>query len=137
VIGEPPPSRTWLASWAWFGLWALVAAAGVLGLISFVVLLALAVIPLAALGVWLASRPTSRESAFGLLTGAGLPFLLVAYLNREGPGTTCWHTATASGCDDHLDPLPWLAVGLVLVVGGIVGHVLLTRAAHERSDSRI
>lgn len=136
-MDAPAPSRSWLVSWAWFGLWVAVAALIVVSLVSFIVVLLFAVVPLGILCVVMASRPRSRESAFGLLTGAGLPFLLVAYFNREGPGTTCWHTATAGGCDEHLDPLPWLLVGLVLVVGGIVGHVLLTRAVHNRIDPRI
>ena len=61
-------------------------------------------------------------SAFGLLTAAGVLLLFVAWLQRAGPGTTCWQTATASGCDQHLNPLPWLVVGLAALVGGIVGH---------------
>ena len=54
--------------------------------------------------------------------------LLVAYLHRQGPGTTCWHTATASGCDQHLNPWPWLVVGIILVVAGIVGQVVKDRS---------
>jgi hypothetical protein len=68
-------------------------------------------------------RPYTATAPLGALTGAGVPFLLVAYLQRQGPGTVCWHTATASGCDDYLDPRPWLAIGLVLVLGGIGAFV--------------
>jgi len=60
---------------------------------------------------------------FGLVSGAGVVVLVVAYLNREGPGTTCWHTATRSGCDEHLNPLPWLVAGVVLLAAGVVAHV--------------
>jgi multisubunit Na+/H+ antiporter MnhC subunit len=127
----PVTRRSWLVGWGWFGVWVLVGGLSVLGLVSFVIVFALVVIPLGALGIWMVTRPSSRDSAFGLLTGAGLPLFLVAYVNREGPGTTCWHTATASGCDEHIDPLPWLLVGLVLVVGGIVGHVLVMRAVNR------
>jgi len=48
--------------------------------------------------------------------------LYVAWVQRAGPGTTCWHTATASGCDQHLNPLPWLLAGIAMFVGGIVAY---------------
>jgi hypothetical protein len=54
---------------------------------------------------WLmASRPAIRRSAFGLLSGVGVLLLYFAWLQRAGPGTTCRQTATASGCDQHLNP---------------------------------
>jgi hypothetical protein len=46
----------------------------------------------------------------------------VAWVQRDGPGTTCWRTATASGCDQHLNPLPWLLAGAALFVAGFVAH---------------
>jgi len=70
----------------------------------------------------MASRPGIRRSAFGVLSGAGALLLYVAWVQRAGPGTTCWHTQTASGCDQHLNPLPWLVAGMVLFVGGIAAH---------------
>lgn len=119
--------RSRLVAWAWFCVWAVIGAASVFGLISFIVVFALAVIPLAALGVWMALRSGARRSAFGLLAGAGSLFLFVAYVQRDGPGTTCWHTATAGGCDEHLNPIPWLVIGALLVVGGIVSQALSFR----------
>jgi hypothetical protein len=65
---------------------------------------------------------TGLRSAFGLLAGAGLLSLFVAYIQRDGPGTTCWHTATAGGCDQHLNPLPWLIVGITLVLTGLIAQ---------------
>jgi hypothetical protein len=119
--------RTRLAGWGWFCAWALIGGLSVLGLISFVVVLALAIVPLAGLGVLLAMRPNARRSAFGLLSGAGFLFLYVAYVQRDGPGTTCWHTATGSGCEEHLNPVPWLVIGLIFVVSGIVLNALFAR----------
>jgi hypothetical protein len=72
-------------------------------------------------GVMSRSRTGSR-SALGLLVGAGLLALFVAYVQRDGPGTTCWHTASASGCDQHLNPIPWLVAGIVLVIGGVIAQ---------------
>jgi hypothetical protein len=68
------------------------------------------------------ARPGIRRSAFGLISGGGALLLYIAWVQREGPGTTCWQTQTASGCDQHLNPLPWLVVGTVLFVGGVVAQ---------------
>jgi hypothetical protein len=73
-------------------------------------------------GAAISRSQSARRSAFGLLAGAGLLSLFVAYVQRDGPGTTCWHTASASGCDQHLNPIPWLVVGLVLIVGAVLAQ---------------
>lgn len=105
--------------WGWFSVWALLGSAAALATVSVGPLLLL---PVLLFGVLLARRPLVRRSAFGLLTGAGALLVFVAWVQRDGPGTTCWHTATASGCDQHLNPLPWLALGIVLIVAGFVAH---------------
>jgi amino acid transporter len=109
--------------WGWFFVWVLFGSAAALGIVSLGPLLLL---PTALLGLLLWRRPVARHSAFGLLTGAGTPLLYVAWVQRDGPGTTCWRTATASGCDQHLDPLPWLVAGVALVVAGFVAHARRT-----------
>jgi drug/metabolite transporter (DMT)-like permease len=78
--------------------------------------------PVALVGALMVSRPTIRRSAYGFVTGVGALVLYVAWVQRAGPGTSCWQTATASGCDQHLNPLPWLLVGIPMFVGGIVAH---------------
>ena len=113
------PSRIQLNGWGGFVVWVLLGAAAALGFISLGPLL---LVPVLVLGVFLWTRPRMRRSAFGLLTGAGVLLLYVAWVQRDGPGTTCWHTATASGCDQHLNPLPWLVVGAALLVAGVVAH---------------
>ena len=106
--------------WSWFFVWAVFGSSWALAAVSLGPLL---LIPTALLGVFLWRwRPAARRSAFGLLTGAGVLLLYVAWVQRDGPGTTCWHTATASGCDQHLNPLPWLVVGVALVVAGVVAQ---------------
>lgn len=65
----------------------------------------------------------SNQSLFGLLAGAGLLSLFVAYVQRGGPGTTCWHTATSTGCDQRLNPIPWLFAGVLSIVGAVVGQM--------------
>jgi hypothetical protein len=111
--------------------WAVIGALTVLGVISFVIvlllLLLLAVVPLVGLGLIMATRPRARRSAFGLLSGLGVLFLYIAYVQRDGPGTTCWHTATGGGCEEHLNPIPWLVIDLAFVLGGIVFNALFAR----------
>jgi hypothetical protein len=104
-----------LTDCASFWTWTAVGCVLAFGAVSLGPLL---LVPVAILAAVMAAR-TSRGSAFGLLTGVGLLLLFVSYLNREGPGTTCWQRGTAGGCDEHLNPLPWLVLGLGLVVAGI------------------
>jgi len=111
--------RIHVSGCGWFWAWALLGGAAALGAVSLGVLV---LAPVALVGALMASRPTIRHSAFGLLSGGGAPMLYVAWAQRAGPGTTCWHTATASGCDQHLNPLPWLLAGSTMFIGGIVAY---------------
>jgi hypothetical protein len=109
--------------WGWFFVWVLLGSAATLSTVSLGPLLLL---PTVLVGVILWRRAGIRDSALGLLAGAGVLLLYVALLQRDGPGTTCWHTATASGCAQHLNPLPWLVAGLVLVLAGFVAYARRT-----------
>jgi len=111
--------RLQLNGWGWFVVWAFLGAAAALGSVSLGPLL---LVPVLAAGAFLWNRPRVRRSAFGVLAGAGGLLLYIAWVQREGPGTTCWNTATGSGCDQHLNPLPWLVVGAAFVVAGVVAH---------------
>lgn len=122
---ERNPRRPDPPTWAAFCVWA-----GV-GAISCFLALVLGTIGLALTVVFVvlaASRPTLRSSAWGVATGAGLPLLYVAWAQRKGPGTICWSTVSASGCDQYANPWPWLVVGLVLVSAGVVGQALRMRS---------
>ena len=112
--------RAHLPACRWFWAWALVGFAAALGFVSFLGVLVLG--PAAIVAAVMASHPTIRSSAFGFVSGAGVLLVYIAWVQRAGPGTTCWHTATASGCDGHLNPLPWLAAGVALTAAGVVGH---------------
>jgi hypothetical protein len=111
-------------SWLWFVVWLLVGALVAIGLVSLGPLARLRAVLIA---LALASSSAARRSAWGLISGAGLVSLFVAYVQREGPGTTCWRTATGGGCDEHLDPRPWLVAGVALVLFGVVAQVLVER----------
>jgi hypothetical protein len=97
--------------------------------VGLLVISPLAVVP-AAIGAWRATRASLRGSWPGLLAGIGAASLFVAFVQRHGPGTVCWHTATASGCDQYLNPwpwpwavegvAPWAAAGVALVAASLV-----------------
>ena len=100
----------------WFAAWLAVGVALAFLLVAFVGLL---ILPFVAAGVaLLAVRHRLDRSAWGLICGAGLLCLYVAYLQRRGPGTIAWHSATAAGAETYLDPRPWLAAGVLLVLVG-------------------
>src|SRR5437868_6143302 len=123
-----PPTRDHVKEWAWFAAWALVGAAAALATVSLGPLVGL---PVAAVAAVMASRPTIRRSALGLVCGMGLLLLYVAYVQRQGPGTTCWHRGTASGCDQHLNPIPWLVLGVVFVFAGVIAQAARNRERNE------
>ncbi|MFA4965346.1 MAG: hypothetical protein WC709_06900 [Thermoleophilia bacterium] len=103
-------------SWSWFLLWAALGAAATFGTLSLQLLVAPLVLLVVAV---LVARGAVSRAAFGLLTGAGLVCLVVAWVQRRGPGVVSWRTATASGADEYLDPRPWLVAGAVLAAAGI------------------
>jgi len=107
--------------WRWFAVWAVLGSAWALAAVSLGPLL---ILPALLVGVLLwTKRPAARESAFGLLSGAGFLLLYVAWLQRDGPGTTCTRIPPAGmRCDQHLNPLPWLVLGLVFVAAGVVAQ---------------
>lgn len=103
-------------------------ALGVLSLFSIgVVVLPAALVVTVALSIWPRSR---NRSAAGLVTGAGLLPLYVAFLNRDGPGTVCVTTATSQSCVDEWSPWPWFAAGLALVLAGLALAAILGRKAN-------
>ena len=104
----------------WFCAWAGVGIGFALGISA----LGLVAVPVALLAaIVLVVRHHAGRAAFGTLVGVGLLSLYVAYVQRAGPGTVNWHTATASGSDQYLDPRPWLVVGVLLVVVGAVAFL--------------
>jgi len=118
--------RSSLGDWT-FWVWAVVGvgygfAISVIGLFTIPAALVLTII--------LATQPEFRRSTWGVLTGIGVPLLLVAYLNRGGPGTVCHSIDGGRGtqCDNLSDPSKWLIVGLLFVAGGIAGQVLAQRS---------
>jgi len=115
-------------AFGWFAVWLAVGVAfafSVVALLSF----GLFVLPFAAAAAMLLIvRHHVDRSAWGLLCGIGLLSLYVAYVQRKGPGTVSWHTATASGSSTYMDPRPWLIVGLLLIAGGVAAFLWRRRS---------
>jgi hypothetical protein len=118
-----PQRISHLAGCGWFWAWA---AVGVVAAVGLDIVLLLPVAGVLAYG--LSRFRGSRDHSEGTLTGAGLPFLYVAYLNRQGPGTVCYTDGHGGGgCDEYLNPWPWLAIGVVLIVAGVLLYARHTR----------
>ncbi len=110
-------------TWGWFAAWFAAGAACVVGVLSLLTI-GIVVLPVAvAVTVFVATRRTSSIGIGGLVSGLGLPFLLVAYFIRNGPGDVCNTSATGSSCTQEWSPWPWLTIGAALVVLGVVVFV--------------
>jgi hypothetical protein len=107
-----------------------VIAAGLLAVFTPLIVIAL---PAAGLMVLVINRRWGiTGSVVGAAAGLGAGPLVVAYLNRQGPGTVC-HAVGGSGtsCTDEFSPWPWLAAGVLLVAAAVGVHVALRRTARR------
>jgi hypothetical protein len=123
--------------WRAFAEWALALALlgfAVIGLAS----IGMFIFPFALLAIALAARRNRAwpEAATGAPTGAGIICLYVAFVQRgyspcpEMPIRIQIHpggSGRGSFSCGGLQPLPFLTVGLLLVVAGVVGYLVLKR----------
>jgi hypothetical protein len=118
-----------------FAAWAVVGLTAILGALS-ILTIGIFVLPGAALlAGYLARRVRSAQAGPGLLTGAGVMLLIVACLNRGGPGTVCTGTTSAGGasCAQELSPWPWMTTGLCLIAAGVALGVILQARRNSAS----
>ena len=99
-----------------FWLWALVGAAVVFGMISFIVFL---LIPGVVIAVLLARFSPWKDGPVmvGIVAGAGLPLLVVAGIQWNS-----WHHRLAG--DNTPNPYYWGGVGFLLLVTGAVAFAV-------------
>jgi hypothetical protein len=106
-----------------FLAWCVIGAAlcfGVLSLLSVGAFVLLAALMVCGFLLWALELGWGMA---GIISGAGLPVLYVGWLNRGGPGQVCTSTATSSECTDAWSPWPFVVVGVLLLVTGMVVFV--------------
>ncbi|MEU1535034.1 hypothetical protein [Streptomyces fagopyri] len=106
--------------WLYFTGWLLTGAAYLLALLT-VLSIGIFILPIPLIGtVVLATRRGALRCLPGLVASAGLPLLLLAYLDRNGPGTYCTSSAGGQSCTEGLlDPWILLAAGLFVLAAGV------------------
>jgi hypothetical protein len=122
-----------------FLLWALVGAAGCLGLLGALTIGVLVPVALLA-GAVLLWRTGMTRSVAGALSGAGVIPLYVSWLNRAGLGSVCTSidnpadmadmagmSDSGESCLNEGSPWPWLVAGLTCIVAGVILFRLLRR----------
>jgi hypothetical protein len=114
-------------SWTAFLVWGLAGVGLCFGVLSILTVGAFVLlVTLGACG-WLLYRWDFGWGMLGLLLGAAVPLLYVAWLNRDGPGTVCTTEGAVTSCGDQISPWPFVAMALVAAVIGIVSFVRLRR----------
>jgi hypothetical protein len=106
-----------------FLAWCVIGAAlcfGVLSLLSVGAFVLLAALMVCGFLLWALELGWGMA---GIISGAGLPLLYLAWLNRGGPGEVCTSTATSSECTDAWSPWPFVVVAVLLLVTGVVVFV--------------
>ena len=115
-------------SWAAYALWCLAGAGLCLGVLSILTVGPFVLLVTLGLCAWLLWRVDFGWGMLGLLSGAAVPVLYVAWLNRDGPGQVCTSTATDTSCADEWSPWPFVALAVVLAGAGVVAFVRGRRA---------
>ena len=100
--------------------WCVAGAAGCFGVLSLLSVGPFVLLGTLFLSAWLLSVFNFGWAMGGSLTGAALPLLYVAWLNRDGPGEVCTSTATSQTCGEESSPWPLVIAALVLAVAGVV-----------------
>jgi hypothetical protein len=105
--------------------WVVVGAAAGIGVVAILTIGVPLLLLAAAMAIGGAlMRWTRTRAAFLVLAGASFAPLLIAWLNRDGPGTVC--TALPGNgveCIDEWSPWPFVAAALVLVCAGILASL--------------
>jgi hypothetical protein len=108
--------------WPSFAAWLAIGAGFSFGVLSVdgVFLMPASVIA----AILLVRRPNPGRGLPGFVDGLGIAPLVIAYLNRDGPGDICTTTAHSAVCSQQGSPWPWLAVGIILLAVGTVWFIV-------------
>ncbi|WP_042372208.1 hypothetical protein [Streptacidiphilus neutrinimicus] len=117
-------------AWIWFLSWAAVGAGGVTALLTVLTVGPYVAVLTLVAAVLLGRVPRSHGGLPGLVAGAGVLPLVVAWLNRSGPGNVC----SGNACTEEWSPWPWLAAGVVLLAVGTA--IWARRGANSRTGPR-
>ena len=123
MSADAPPARpvTRRPCYASFVAWAIVGACACLAVLTVLTIGPVLLVAVVVALVVLMRRPGGvGEEVNGLVSGAGVLLLTIAYLNRHGPGDYCETSATEQSCTSEWSPWPWLVVGVLLVAGGVL-----------------
>jgi hypothetical protein len=101
--------------------WCLVGAAWGLSVLSLLTIGPFVLLFTLMLVGWMLWRVDFGWGMAGIISGAALPVLYVAWTNRGGPGEVCSHIADGGeSCTDEWSPWPFLVFALILLVVGLV-----------------
>lgn len=125
-----------LRAWAWFFAWSAVGVGLVGGLLAaFALPVTLVLWGVSGAGaVAISLRKEARVAWPGILSGISILVFLIAYLNRNGPGEVCTaHIGSVcASSEQQWSPWPFMAVAVIMVVGGVVGFVFTRRQARTQ-----
>lgn len=118
-------------NWKSFLAWPLIGAALALSVLGAMTI-GIFVLPFALAGFFaLLKWGGNRKSSVGLISGAGLPVLFIAYLNRNGPGMVCGpYKNGGQQCTQEYSPWPFLVIGAILVLLGVLLFIRLRSGDH-------
>ena len=123
------PAWVWFIAWIFVGLALMFALLGALTIGVFILPIGVG------LTLFVATRRGSKVGLPGLISGASLPLFYVAYLNRDGPGTICRSFADGSSeCVEQWSPWPWLVIGALALLGGVLVFVRRNRSTPLTED---
>jgi hypothetical protein len=114
--------------WSMFFGWLLVGALWMTGIAS-ILSIGILILALAGIATWFMSRrPESRLGMPALVAVGGMPFFLVARLNRNTQGTVLQGSngGPVTGFV-RTNPWPWVAVGALFIVASVVVFLVMTR----------
>lgn len=128
-----PASDQW-GRWPWFVVWALLGGGFAFGVLSLLSIGAF-VLPVVLLLAMVAGRRAgSAREVVGLVSGAGVPVIYLAWLNRGGPGDVCRSYPGGASCTQEWSPWPFVVLAIVLVTTGVAIFAIMrrrTKRGHE------